>query len=91
MRTPQCLAIGEHGEEAEEGGQHVFALGDPGDGLDAEWMQGEESTDGEGAAAAAGHAQQEQRQQGGIGEMQQQADGVVRARTHAEELDVERV
>ena len=62
------IEVEEDGEEGEEGGEGVLAFGDPGDGFDAERMEGPDGGGEEGNPGAAyGKAEDEEEEYGGSG------------------------
>ena len=83
--------VEEEREEAEEGAEDVLALGDPGDGLHVERVEGEEGGDDEARPGARGHHDEGEEEKERVGEVEGEVDEVMGAGVEAEELAVEHV
>ena len=71
--------VGEHCQQPEKGAEHVLALGDPGDGLDVQGVQGEEGGDKCARPAALSHSLEENEQQNGVRNVPEDVDQMVGA------------
>src|SRR5438132_13073706 len=82
--SPKC-------QEKEERAEDVFALSNPGDGLDMEWMQGEKGCEQSATPQSTGHSSKQQKKQDRISDMKACAYQMLRSGIRAEKLAIEHV
>jgi len=90
-RPLRVKRVGPQGEHPEEGAEHVLALGDPGDGLHVQGVQGEQGG-GEGASPPGlRHTLQGEEEQDRVERVKEHVDEMVGAGTGSEQPAVEHV
>ena len=83
--------VGQQRQQREKGAQHVFALGNPGDGFHMQRMPGKQRGDERAGPQRPGQLEQQQQQQHGIRRVKQDIDTMLCPGVQSEQLAIQHV